>query len=244
MMVSSVVFRALEIPERVRREPGLRPVSIREIAAWVHPIASAKAVCVTPFLVRAWRITVGLATSRDCLLILICMRIPVALRLVRLSLGFFKLFGNHLQHRVMVIPINTPATHHEIRAATIRARRVSLDLSVVEACHRAGLSAPTWDRMEDPGSTREPQDRSLRSVSRALRWPPDALHRLKEGADPESFPTVGAPDVTDGERARTDVSGGWAEAAEMMMMIADLPGPAREAVLAMTREFWAGRTGD
>lgn len=130
---------------------------------------------------------------------------------------------------------------HRTRAETIRKRRMDLDLTITEAAHRAGVSIPTWERLEDPDTPRQPQDRSLRSASRALRWAPDSLHRLEVGATADQFLEVGAPVLTAAGTVRGDSTAGWGEAAEILMMLADLPGASREAILEMTRKLWSGR---
>lgn len=68
-------------------------------------------------------------------------------------------------------------------AAAIRSRRIAEGRTQQEMAERAGVSLATWRLLETAGRTRY-QDLTLRGVTRALGWGPDAIERLLDGEDP------------------------------------------------------------
>jgi transcriptional regulator with XRE-family HTH domain len=68
-------------------------------------------------------------------------------------------------------------------ATAIRSRRIAEGRTQQEMAERAGVSLATWRLLETAGRTRY-QDLTLRGVTRALGWGPDAIERLLAGEDP------------------------------------------------------------
>lgn len=73
----------------------------------------------------------------------------------------------------------------------IRARRVDLGLTQEEAARAGDVSVATWRLVETGGRDRY-QELTMVGVARAMRWPKDAMTRLREGADPDAL-TADAP---------------------------------------------------
>jgi hypothetical protein len=131
------------------------------------------------------------------------------------------------------------------RARAITARRDSLGLTRQGAIRRSGVSHPTWERLEDPGSVRTPRQQTLVAAARALQWPLDALVRIGNGEDPsdmadvprDSPPLAAAPSF-DAPVDRATVGGAdLLAAAELLQMIAELPPHMKESVVSMIREL-------
>lgn len=72
----------------------------------------------------------------------------------------------------------------------VRARRQLLGLSQAEAATAGGLSEPQWRKIEKGLDALRMRHGTKTGIATALRWPPDAIDRIVDGEDPDSFPTV------------------------------------------------------
>ena len=68
-------------------------------------------------------------------------------------------------------------------ATAIRRRRIAEGRTQQEMAERAGVSLATWRLLETSGRDKY-QDLTLRGVTRALGWGPDAIEELLAGKDP------------------------------------------------------------
>jgi transcriptional regulator with XRE-family HTH domain len=79
-------------------------------------------------------------------------------------------------------------TDHDDRWAAVgeavRARREELGLTQVELARASGVSEPTIRVLERPRGPRRYRHGTLRDLARALRWPDDAVARIRAGRPP------------------------------------------------------------
>lgn len=79
-------------------------------------------------------------------------------------------------------------------ARTVRRRRVELGRTQQDIAEQAGVSLATWRLVETAGRDRY-QDLTVRGLTRALGWRPEAIDQLLEGdvADDDLLVPAGSP---------------------------------------------------